>query len=93
MLTQKLSSVTIFRNGTIRYVARMHAIVACQMDFQLYPMDIQVCPMYIESCKYQTENLKIGASCLLISAKTARLSLVPTRTACLRLARYKMSHL
>ena len=29
----------------------MHAIVACQMEFQLYPMDIQVCPIYIESCK------------------------------------------
>lgn len=30
----------------------MHAIIACQMEFQLYPMDIQVCPIYIESCKY-----------------------------------------
>nr|CAD7268389.1 unnamed protein product [Timema shepardi] len=50
-LTHKFSSVTLFRNKTVRYAARMHAIIACQMEFQLYPMDIQVCPMYIESCE------------------------------------------
>ncbi|KAK0159108.1 hypothetical protein PV328_010033 [Microctonus aethiopoides] len=48
-LTQKFSSVTLFRNKTVTYSARMHAIVACQMEFQLYPMDIQICPIYIES--------------------------------------------
>lgn len=51
-LTQKFSSVTIFRNKTIKYSARMHAIVACQMEFQHYPMDTQVCPISIESCEY-----------------------------------------
>lgn len=30
-LTHKFSSVTIFRNKTVRYAARMHAIIACQM--------------------------------------------------------------
>lgn len=51
-LTHKFSSVTLYRNKTVRYAARMHAIIACQMEFQLYPMDIQVCPIYIESCRY-----------------------------------------
>lgn len=51
MLTHQFSSVTLYRNRTVRYSARMHAIVACQMEFQLYPMDIQLCPVYIESCE------------------------------------------
>ncbi|XP_049791179.1 glycine receptor subunit alpha-4 isoform X3 [Schistocerca nitens] len=51
-LTHEFSSVTLFRNKTVRYAARMHAIIACQMEFQLYPMDIQVCPMYIESSNF-----------------------------------------
>lgn len=51
MLTHKFSSVTLYRNKTVRYAARMYAIMACQMEFQLYPMDIQICPIYIESCK------------------------------------------
>lgn len=51
-LTHKFSSVTLYRNKTVRYAARMHAIIACQMEFQLYPMDIQICPIYIESCKW-----------------------------------------
>lgn len=50
-LTHKFSSVTLYKNKTVRYAARMHAIIACQMEFQLYPMDIQVCPIYIESCE------------------------------------------
>lgn len=50
-LTHKFTSVTLYKNKTVRYAARMHAIIACQMEFQLYPMDIQVCPIYIESCK------------------------------------------
>lgn len=51
-LTHKFSSVTLYRNKTIRYAARMHAIVACQMEFQHYPMDTQICPISIESCTY-----------------------------------------
>lgn len=51
-LTHKFSSVTLYKNKTVRYAARMHAIIACQMEFQLYPMDIQICPIYIESCEY-----------------------------------------
>ncbi|KAI8128705.1 Glycine receptor subunit alpha-2 [Lucilia cuprina] len=47
-LTHKFTSVTLYKNKTVRYAARMHAIIACQMEFQLYPMDIQVCPIYIE---------------------------------------------
>ncbi|XP_058810771.1 glycine receptor subunit alpha-2 isoform X2 [Phymastichus coffea] len=54
-LNSKHSSVTLYRNKTVRYSARMHAIIACQMEFQLYPMDIQVCPMQIESCKAARE--------------------------------------
>lgn len=50
-LTHSFSSVTLYKNKTVRYAARMHAIIACQMEFQLYPMDIQICPIYIESCK------------------------------------------
>ncbi|PSN46868.1 hypothetical protein C0J52_13678 [Blattella germanica] len=51
-LTHKFSSVTLYRNKTVRYAARMHAILACQMEFQLYPMDIQSCPMFIESSNF-----------------------------------------
>ena len=51
VLTHKFLSVTLYRNKTVRYAARMHAILACQMEFQLYPMDIQSCPMFIESCE------------------------------------------
>lgn len=40
----------------MRYSARMHAIVACQMEFQYYPMDIQICPLSIESCAYYFEK-------------------------------------
>lgn len=57
-LTHKFSSVTLYRNKTVQYSARMHAIIACQMEFQNYPMDIQECPIYIESCKYH-HNLNI----------------------------------
>jgi hypothetical protein len=51
VLTHKFSSVTLYRNKTVRYAARMHAILACQMEFQLYPMDIQICPVFVESCE------------------------------------------
>lgn len=50
-LNHKFSSVTLYKNKTVRYSARMHAIIACQMEFRLYPMDVQDCPLYIESCK------------------------------------------
>lgn len=55
MLTHKFSSVTLYRNKTVKYAARMYAIMACQMEFQLYPMDIQICPIYIESCESYSE--------------------------------------
>ncbi|XP_034948810.1 glycine receptor subunit alphaZ1 isoform X2 [Chelonus insularis] len=58
-LTHKFSSVTLFKNKTVRYSARMHAIVACQMEFQFYPMDVQVCPIYIESFSYNIKKLKL----------------------------------
>ncbi|XP_043268396.1 glycine receptor subunit alphaZ1 isoform X2 [Venturia canescens] len=58
-LTHKFSSVMLYRNKTVRYSARMHAIVACQMEFQLYPMDIQVCPIYIESFSYNSKKLQL----------------------------------
>lgn len=35
-LTHKFSSVTLYKNKTVRYAARMHAIIACQMEFQLW---------------------------------------------------------
>ncbi|XP_015588294.1 glycine receptor subunit alphaZ1 [Cephus cinctus] len=58
-LTHKFSSVTVYRNKTVRYAARMHAIIACQMEFQLYPMDIQVCPINIESFSYNNQKLRL----------------------------------
>lgn len=59
MLTHKFSSVTIYKNKTIRYAARLHAIIACQMEFQLYPMDIQICPIHIESFSYVNTKVKL----------------------------------
>nr|XP_022904201.1 glycine receptor subunit alpha-2-like isoform X2 [Onthophagus taurus] len=56
-LNQKFSSVTLFRNKTVRYSARMHAIVACQMEFKFYPMDTQVCPLNIESFAYDNSKM------------------------------------
>ncbi|KAF7274936.1 hypothetical protein GWI33_012401, partial [Rhynchophorus ferrugineus] len=56
-LTHKFSSVTLFRNKTIKYSARMHAIVACQMEFYHYPMDTQCCPIAIESFSYDNKKM------------------------------------
>ncbi|XP_015437124.1 PREDICTED: glycine receptor subunit alpha-3 [Dufourea novaeangliae] len=58
-LNHKFSSVTLYRNKTVKYSARMHAIIACQMEFQLYPMDIQICPIYIESFSYHEQKLRL----------------------------------
>ncbi|XP_036334737.1 glycine receptor subunit alpha-2 [Rhagoletis pomonella] len=58
-LTHKFTSVTLYKNKTVRYAARMHAIIACQMEFQLYPMDIQVCPIYIESFSSNNKKVKL----------------------------------
>ncbi|CAO1345072.1 unnamed protein product [Diamesa hyperborea] len=58
-LTHKFASVTLYRNKTIRYAARLHAIIACQMEFQLYPMDIQICPIYIESFSYGNSKVRL----------------------------------
>ncbi|EEZ99340.1 ligand-gated ion channel subunit precursor [Tribolium castaneum] len=58
-LTHKFSSVTLFRNKTIKYSARMHAIVACQMEFQHYPMDTQLCPISIESFSYSNKKMRL----------------------------------
>ncbi|CAG9830332.1 unnamed protein product [Diabrotica balteata] len=56
-LTHKFSSVTLFKNKTIRYAARMHAIVACQMEFYHYPMDTQICPIAVESFSYNANKM------------------------------------
>ncbi|CAG9765303.1 unnamed protein product [Ceutorhynchus assimilis] len=56
-LTHKFSSVTLYRNKTIQYSARMHAIVACQMEFYHYPMDTQVCPVSVESFSYNNKKM------------------------------------
>ncbi|XP_029050414.1 glycine receptor subunit alpha-2 isoform X1 [Osmia bicornis bicornis] len=58
-LNHKFSSVTLYRNKTVKYSARMHAIIACQMEFQLYPMDIQTCPIYIESFSYHKQKVRL----------------------------------
>ncbi|KAL6435985.1 hypothetical protein ACFW04_005662 [Cataglyphis niger] len=58
-LNHKFSLVTLYRNKTIKYSARINAIVACQMEFQLYPMDIQICPIYIESFSYNRKKLRL----------------------------------
>jgi Neurotransmitter-gated ion-channel ligand binding domain len=51
--------VTLYKNKTIRYAARLHAIIACQMEFQLYPMDIQICPIFIESFSYSNSKVRL----------------------------------
>ncbi|KAF5273065.1 hypothetical protein FQR65_LT04807 [Abscondita terminalis] len=56
-LTQKFSTVSLFKNKTVSYSARMHAIVACQMEFQHYPMDTQICPLHIESFAYKYDKM------------------------------------
>ncbi|XP_018043956.1 PREDICTED: glycine receptor subunit alphaZ1 [Atta colombica] len=58
-LNHKFSLVTLYRNKTIKYSARINAIVACQMEFQSYPMDIQICPIYIESFSYNRKKLRL----------------------------------
>ncbi|KAJ3666088.1 hypothetical protein Zmor_001543 [Zophobas morio] len=58
-LTHKFSSVTIYRNKTIKYNARMHAIVACQMEFWHYPMDTQICPVNVESFSYNNNKMRL----------------------------------
>ncbi|XP_036146084.1 glycine receptor subunit alphaZ1 isoform X2 [Monomorium pharaonis] len=58
-LSHKFSLVTLYRNKTIKYSARINAIVACQMEFRLYPMDIQICPIYIESFSYNRKKLRL----------------------------------
>ncbi|EFN80182.1 Glycine receptor subunit alphaZ1, partial [Harpegnathos saltator] len=58
-LNHKFSLVTLYRNKTVKYSARINAIVACQMEFQLYPMDIQICPIYIESFSYNRKKLHL----------------------------------
>uniref|UniRef100_A0A182M8L6 Neurotransmitter-gated ion-channel ligand-binding domain-containing protein n=1 Tax=Anopheles culicifacies TaxID=139723 RepID=A0A182M8L6_9DIPT len=58
-LTHKFSSVTLYKNSTVRYACMMHAIIACQMEFQLYPMDIQICPIYIESFSYHNQKIRL----------------------------------
>ncbi|XP_020278126.1 glycine receptor subunit alpha-4 isoform X2 [Pseudomyrmex gracilis] len=58
-LSHKFSLVTLYRNKTVKYSARINAIVACQMEFQLYPMDIQICPIYIESFSYNRKKLRL----------------------------------
>lgn len=51
--------MTLYKNKTIRYAARLHAIIACQMEFQLYPMDIQICPIHIESFSYSNSKVRL----------------------------------
>ncbi|EZA49697.1 Glycine receptor subunit alphaZ1 [Ooceraea biroi] len=58
-LSHKFSLVTLYRNKTIKYSARINAIVACQMEFQSYPMDTQICPIYIESFSYNRKKLRL----------------------------------
>ncbi|XP_037914772.1 glycine receptor subunit alpha-2 isoform X2 [Hermetia illucens] len=58
-LNHKFTSISLYKNKTIRYAARMHAIIACQMEFQHYPMDIQVCPIYIESFSHNNQKVKL----------------------------------
>ncbi|KAJ8974891.1 hypothetical protein NQ317_011737, partial [Molorchus minor] len=73
-LTHKFSSVTLFKNKTIRYAARMHAIVACQMEFQNYPMDTQFCPIQIESCNTKNISYNINKMVLKWSGPGVTLS-------------------
>ncbi|KAL6257176.1 hypothetical protein P5V15_012106 [Pogonomyrmex californicus] len=70
-LSHKFSLVTLYRNKTIKYSARINAIVACQMEFQLYPMDIQICPIYIESCKSKMDNIITRLNFLILLFKMA----------------------
>ncbi|XP_018328126.1 glycine receptor subunit alpha-4 isoform X2 [Agrilus planipennis] len=58
-LTHKFSSVSLYKNKTVHYSARMHAIVACQMEFLYYPMDIQTCPVNVESFTYNNQKMTL----------------------------------
>ena len=51
-LTTTYASVTLYRNHTIKYSARVYSTIACQMEFYGYPMDVQTCAMIMQSCEY-----------------------------------------
>ncbi|XP_064095516.1 glycine receptor subunit alpha-4-like isoform X1 [Macrobrachium nipponense] len=48
-LTTTYASLTLYRNHTIRYSARVYSIIGCQMEFREYPMDVQTCHMIFQS--------------------------------------------
>ncbi|XP_069998571.1 glycine receptor subunit alpha-4-like [Penaeus vannamei] len=48
-LTTTYASVTLYKNHTIRYSARVYSIIGCQMEFHEYPMDVQTCSMIMQS--------------------------------------------
>ncbi|XP_042870021.1 glycine receptor subunit alpha-3-like [Penaeus japonicus] len=57
-LTTTYASVTLYRNHTIRYSARVYSIIACQMEFHEYPMDVQTCSMIMQSFMYSPEEVE-----------------------------------
>ncbi|XP_076056276.1 glycine receptor subunit alpha alkaliphile [Oratosquilla oratoria] len=56
-LTTTYASVTLFKNQTVRYSARVYSIVACQMEFIQYPMDVQICSIIFESFMYTPKEV------------------------------------
>ncbi|XP_071513559.1 glycine receptor subunit alpha-4-like isoform X2 [Panulirus ornatus] len=57
-LTTTYASVTLYRNHSIRYSARVYSIIGCQMDFHGYPMDVQVCSMIMQSFMYSPKEVE-----------------------------------
>jgi Neurotransmitter-gated ion-channel ligand binding domain len=59
LVTSKATKFMCLKKTNLPSPARMHAIIACQMEFQLYPMDIQICPIYIESFSYSNTKVRL----------------------------------
>ncbi|XP_045134558.1 glycine receptor subunit alpha-4-like isoform X2 [Portunus trituberculatus] len=57
-LTTTYASVTLYRNHTIKYSARVYSTIACQMEFYGYPMDVQTCAMIMQSFMYSSKEVE-----------------------------------
>nr|XP_027221868.1 glycine receptor subunit alpha-4-like [Penaeus vannamei] len=57
-LTTTYASVTLYKNHTIRYSARVYSIIGCQMEFHEYPMDVQTCSMIMQSFMYSPDEVE-----------------------------------
>ncbi|XP_072379942.1 glycine receptor subunit alphaZ1-like [Diabrotica undecimpunctata] len=58
-MAHKYASVVLFKNKTIRFLQKVHAVVACQMEFSSFPMDTQICPISVESFAHTNNLMKL----------------------------------